>query len=259
MTRVLLLAAATVATVASGAAQAEAGRWTGRIVGGLGFGVGGNVHSGASAPVANLGTLNPGLAGVSGTLEIGSRSQHSVYGETWGVGVEIGRYLTDRGELFASVRYDNTGRGFYPVGRAVVPALNASLPIFGSFGNQENWSAELGYRQYLKTGSVRPYVGGRAGVAFSNRVNASFTVPDAGIALNDVPFYRPSALFTGGLDAGVAFDLGRNISLIGETGVRYVSGPRGDDTALSTLGLSSITNAGDRWDIPVRIGLGFAF
>ena len=259
MTRVSLLAAAALAVLAAGPAAAEAGKWNGRIIGGAGFAVGGNVHNGANAPIADLGGLNPALAGVSSTLQIGSRSQSNIYGENWGIGFELGYGLSDRSEVFGSLRYATTGSGSTQVGTANVPALNANLPINGRFGSQESWSLEAGYRQYFSDGSFRPYVAGRAGLAFSNRVNATFTIPDAAITLTDVPFYRPSTLFTGGLDLGAAVAVGNGISLSAETGIRYTSGPRGDDSALSTLGLGSINNTGDRWDIPVRVGIGFDF
>jgi hypothetical protein len=258
MNKASLLVAAAMVTLGSGVAHAQAGQWTGRIIGGADFAIGGNVHGGANAPIPNLGALNPDLEGVSSTLQIGSRSQSSIYGESWGIGFEIGYGLSDRSEIFGGLRYSTTGSGSTQVGTAAVPALNANLPINGSFGSQENWAGEVGYRQYLSDGTFRPYVAGRAGLAFTNRVNATFDVPDAGIALTNVPFYKPSTLFTGGLDLGVAVKIGTGISVIGETGVRYTSGLRGDDSALSTLGLASI-NSGDRWDVPVRIGLGFAF
>lgn len=253
------LSAAALAALMSGTAFAQAGQWTGRILGGADFAIGGNVHGAAVAPVPNLGALNPDLEGVAATLDIGARSQSNIYGEAWGLGVELGYGLSDRSELFGSLRYSSTGSGSTPVGVAVVPALSASLPVNGRFGSQDNWAVELGYRQYLTDGPARFYLAGRAGAAFSNRVNATFTIPDAGIALNNVPFHRPSTLFTGGLDAGISYDIGNGIALIGETGIRYTSGPRGDDAALSGLGLASINNAGERWDIPVRIGLGFKF
>ncbi len=259
MIRVSLLAAAAVATLASTAAQAEAGKWSGRIVGGADFAIGGRVHGGANAPIADLGALNPGLSGVSSTLQIGSRSQSNVYGEAWGIGVELGYGLSDSSELFGSLRYSSTGTGSTQVGVANVPARNANLPINGEFGAQDNWAIEAGYRQYFLQGTFRPYAAARAGLAFSNRVNANFTVPDAAIVLNDVPFHRPSTLFTGGVDIGAAVQIANGISLFSETGIRYTSSPRGDDSALSTLGLASINNEGDRWDIPVRIGIGFTF
>jgi hypothetical protein len=259
MKNVSLLVAATMVTFGAGAAHAEAGKWSGRIVGGADFAIGGNVHGGGRAPIADLGGLNPGLAGVSSTLEIGSRSQSTVYGEAWGIGVELGYGLSDSAEVFGSVRYSSTGSGSTQVGVAVVPALNASLPINGDFGSWNNWAVEAGYRQYLSEGTFRPYVAGRAGLVFSNRINATFTIPDAAITLSDVPFYKPSTLFTGGVDLGAAVQIGTGVSLFGETGIRYTSSPRGDDSALSTLGLASINNDGDRWDVPVRIGIGFTF
>ena len=259
MKTVSLLASVAMVMFGAGAAHAEAGRWSGRIVGGADFAIGGNVHGGARAPIANLGALNPGLAGVSSTLEIGSRSQSNVYGEAWGVGFELGYGLSDRSEVFGSLRYSSTGSGSTQVGVANVPARNANLPINGDFGAQENWALEAGYRQYFSEGTFRPYAAGRAGLVFSNRVNATFTIPDAAITISDVPFNRPSTLFTGGLDLGAAVQVATGISVFAETGIRYTSGPRGDDSALSTLGLASINNDGDRWDVPVRIGLGFSF
>ena len=259
MTRVSLLAAAAIALVPTGAAHAEAGKWSGRIVGSADFAIGGNVHGGANAPIADLGGLNPGLAGVSSTLQIGSRSQSNIYGEAWGIGFELGYGLSDSSEVFGSVRYSTTGSGSTQVGVANVPALNANLPINGNFDSQDNWAFEVGYRQYFLEGSFRPYAAARAGLAFNSRVNATFTIPDAAITLTDVPFYKPSTLFTGGVDVGAATELGKGVSLFAETGIRYTSGPGGDDSALSTLGLGSINNTGDRWDIPVRVGLGFSF
>jgi hypothetical protein len=259
MKTVSLLAAAALTTLMAGAAHAEAGKWSGRIVGGADFAIGGNVHGGARAPIADLGALNPGLAGVSSTLEIGSRSQSTIYGEAWGIGFELGYGLSDSSEVFGSVRYSSTGSGSTQVGVANVPALNANLPIDGDFGSWENWAFEAGYRQYLSEGSFRPYVAGRAGLVFNSGIDATFTIPDAAITLTDVPFYRSSTLFTAGLDVGAAVEIGTGISLFAETGVRYTTSPRGDDSALSTLGLSGINNDGDRWDVPVRIGVGFSF
>lgn len=258
MTRFSLLVAAA-ATLVSGAAHAEAGRWSGRIVGGADFAIGGRVHGGANAPIADLGALNPGLAGVSSTLQIGSRSQSNVYGEAWGIGFELGYGLSDSSEVFGSLRYSTTGSGSTQVGVANVPALNANLPINGNFSAWENWAVEAGYRQYFSQGTFRPYAAARAGLVFNSGIDATFTVPDAAITLTDVPFYKSSTLFTAGLDLGAAVELGTGVSLFAETGVRYTTSPRGDDGALSGLGLASINNDGDRWDVPVRIGIGFAF
>jgi hypothetical protein len=259
MNRISLLAAAAIATLTAGAAQAEAGKWSGRIVGGADFAIGGNVHGGANAPIADLGGLNPGLAGISSTLQIGSRSQSTIYGEAWNIGFELGYGLSDSSEVFGSVRYSTTGSGSTQVGVANVPALNANLPINGDFGSWKNWAIEAGYRQYFGEGTFRPYAAGRAGLVFNSGIDATFTIPDASITLNDVPFYKSSTLFTAGVDVGAAVEVATGISLFAETGIRYTTSPRGDDSALSTLGLASINNDGDRWDIPVRIGLGFSF
>jgi hypothetical protein len=117
----------------------------------------------------------------------------------------------------------------------------------------------LGYRQYLATGGIQPYVAARAGLSFTSGINANFAVPDAAIALNDVPFYKSSVSATLGGDLGVAIPVAEKVDFNLETGIRWTSGLRGDDAALAGLGLASINNVGSRWDIPVRAGLTFRF
>lgn len=253
------LATAAVALLMAGAAHAQAGQWTGRILGSADFAVGGNVHQGAVSAIPNLGVLNPALNGVPGTLDIGARSQSNIYGEAWGIGAELGYGVSNRGEVFGSVRFSDTSRGQTQVGVALVPALNASLPVTGNFGPRQTWAFEAGYRHYLNDAPTRFYVGGRAGVAFLSSVDANFGVPAAEIFLPNVPFQRRSTLFTGGLDAGVAFDIDEKVQLIAESGIRYTGRPRGDDSALQTLGLAEINNTGARWDVPVRVGFGIKF
>ena len=75
MFRTILLSSV-VALSAAGAAQAQTapGRWTVSLEAGAEFPTGGDVHGGATAPVPDLGPLNPALAGVNAELRIQSRS-----------------------------------------------------------------------------------------------------------------------------------------------------------------------------------------
>ena len=246
------------ATTAAHAAP-EKGGISVRVLGGADFPVAGTFHGGANAPIADLGALNPSLAGVPATLAIEERGNRRLYNGSLGAGAELGYGLSDTAELFGSFRYQRNKRSTIPVGNAVVPALNASLPVFGDFGKLQAYSGEIGYRQFFSRGTIQPYAAARAGVTFTDGIQANFRVPDANIALNNVPFYKNSVSATLGGDIGIAIPVSTGVELNLETGIRWTSGLRGDDTALAGLGLASINNAGARWDIPARAGLTFRF
>lgn len=254
------------ATVALGfcvlpmSANAGAGDWSFSLKGGPLFQVGGDVHGGTSAPVPDLGALNPDLAGVGATLEIESRDYDDVYGTMWEIGGELGYGLSDQGEAFAIVSYTWGNGDQLQVGGAVVPALDTTLPVFGDFDDFGAWSVELGYRHHFDTGSSwRPYVAARGGLSFVDSINATFTVPDAAITLSDVRFYKSSTIFTGGLELGIAYAVGDGITAGFETGIRYASGLSDEDGDIAGLGLATINDEGERWSIPLMLNLRIAY
>ena len=247
------------AALAPTAAQAEAGALSISLSGGADFAVGGTMHDGANAPIADLGVLNPALAGIPATLQIEPRSQDDVYDRAWTIGGEIGYGLSDTGELLLSVRYTKAKGNLINVGGAAAGApVNATLPVFGDFGDYKALALELGYRQYLGTEGIRPFIAARAGATRISAIAADFTVPDADIALNGVPFSKGSWAFSGGADLGLSIPLAQGVHLEPEVGIQYTGGAGGDDSALGGLGLGTINDKGERWGVPVRVRLKFA-
>jgi hypothetical protein len=247
-------------------AKTEPGKVYGAISGGTEFPVGGNVHDGAVAPVANLGPLNPALAGVAAELRVEKRSQQNIYKNPYNLALELGYGVSESGEVFGSVRRLISRTGRAQVGNAVVtttvagaPPVGTVLPINGTFGRYKSVDVELGYRQYFGAGTVQPYGAVRGGVGFVDRINASFAIPAAAININNARFYKPSAVFAGGVDLGLSFDVGANASLQAETGLRYASKLRGEDADIAGLGLAAINNSGDRFAIPVTVRLKVGF
>ncbi len=218
------------------------------------------MHGGVDAPVADLGALNPALAGVSATLEIEARSFDDVYDTGATFEVEAAYGLSSDAEVFGAVRYSTLDEGSVQVGGANVPALNTTLPVFGQFGEVSSIGVEAGYRRYFGVeGAMRPYVAGRAGVAQVDAVNATFTVPDADITIANARFYGDSTVFTAGVDVGVMFPVGDRGAVGVETGVRYASSLEDDDSDIGGLGLASINNEGARWSVPVMVRGRIAF
>jgi hypothetical protein len=247
--------------VGAGAAQAQTapGRWTVSPEISVEFPSGGDVHGGVDAPVADLGGLNPALAGVSATLEVESRSFDDIYGDAVSFGLEAAYGVNDSAEFFGALRYVTADEGRVQVGGAAVPALNTTLPVFGTFSDYEAWALEAGYRQYFGSSALRPYVAGRAGVVFTDAISATFEVPDAAITIANAPFYDDSTSFTAGLDVGLSYALSDRVSVQAETGIRYVSELEGDDSAIGGLGLGSINGVGDRTYVPVTLRARFVF
>lgn len=241
-------------------AQMTAGTWSVSISGGGSLAVGGTMHGGANAPVADLGALNPALAGIPATLQIQERSQNDVYDTGYELGGEIGYAVSDSGVALLAVRYLRASGNRINVGAAAAGApVNASLPVFGDFGDYKSLSVELGYRQYLGNGSgLTPFVSAQAGATRISAISANFTVPDANIALNNVPFSGSGWVFSGGAAVGLSLPLGDTVRLEPEVGLRYASGAGGIDTALGGLGLGSINDQGARWSVPVSLRLKIA-
>lgn len=265
MTKTTLLAglsaaAAALAIAAPAQAKAEAGSVSVSIYGGADFAVGGTMHDGANAPIADLGALNPALAGIPATLLIEPRSQSDVYDTGWTLGGELAYGVSDNGEVLLAARYVEAKGNRINVGGAAAGApVNATLPVFGDFGNYKTFSVELGYRQYFGSGEgITPFVTARAGATRVSAISADFTVPDAGIALNGVPFSNGSWVLSGGADFGLSIPLGERASIVPEVGIQYTGAAEGNDTALGGLGLGAINNKGERWSVPVRLRLKFA-
>jgi hypothetical protein len=253
------LLAISLAAAPAAFAKPEPGRLAGTISGGVDFPVSGKVHSGVNAPVANLGTLNPALAGTAGELRIEKRSHNRIYKESYNAALDLSYGLSEQSEVFGSVRHTRSGAGTVQVGNVFVPSTSATLPINGTFSKYRSTAFEAGYRHYLGAGTIQPYGALRAGVARTGSINASFAVPAANIAINNARFYKRSTSFSGGLDVGLSYDVGANVALQAETGVRYTSKLKGDDTDIAALGLSSINNSGDRLSVPITVKLRVGF
>ena len=260
--RFLLISAAVALaglTLPAAAQPLEAGRFAGTISAGQDFPVSGDVHSGAVSPIANLGPLNPALAGVSAELRIQSRSFDDIYGQADTYSLEGTYGLGNNREAFLTVSRTEASQGRVQVGGAFVPALATTLPVFGTFGDYASTGVEVGVRQYFGSQALRPYVAGRIGVAKTDSINATFDIPAAAISIKNAAFYDDSTVFAVGGDVGVSYSINSSVSIGAEVGVRYTSGLSDNDSALAGLGLSRINNEGDRLSIPVTVRARFAF
>lgn len=262
------LAASLALTAPATAKPLEAGQFSGAFTAGVELPIDGDVHGGATAPVTSLAALNPNLPAVPAELRIQARSFDDIYGEAATFGIEGAYGLGGGLEIIGAVRSIQADEGTVQVGTAFVPALAASLPVQGRFGEFNAVSVEAGVRQHFDMGGgFMPFVGARAGVTQVDAIKASFSVavPDTvgvlpnDINLDNVNFYDDSTAFTIGLDVGASIEVIEGFTLTAETGIRYQSELEDNDRDIGGLGLASINDAGDRLSIPLTIKGAFRF
>lgn len=239
------------------AASAQQGP-TFSLFAGRNLSVSGDLHKGAVSPIADLGPLNPALAGVSAELRIEPRSFDAIYGKANSFGIEMGWPMAN-GEAFGQLRSTRSGAGQVQVGGAYVPALVTTLPVYGRFGAYNSLGLEGGYRYYFSEGKVRPYVAGRLGATRTDPIKATFTIPDGGIAINNVPFFDGGWAMSIGGDVGVAWALSDKVSMGLEVGARHHGKLDGNDSAIGDLGLVSINDTGSRTSYPMSLRLQMRF
>ncbi|WP_133501011.1 hypothetical protein [Cognatilysobacter terrigena] len=260
MKALLIAAAALLATSSVHAAGPDAGRWSFTVFGGADAPVSGDVHDGATVDVPDLGPLNPALAGVSAQLRIGSRSHSRVYDVAPSGGLGFAWGVSDRMEVFGDVRQSRASEGRLQVGDAFVPALNTSLPVYGTFSTYKALSVEGGARWYFMTPKyARPYVAARIGGTRTDDIKATFEIPAAGITIPDAPFYSSNWALSAGVDVGVNVPISERASFVAETGIRYVDKLDGDDSAIGPLGLAGINDTGKRVSVPLTVALRWDF
>jgi hypothetical protein len=240
----------------------EAGQFSGRVSLGAPIFGSGNLHGAATTTVPSLTALNPALPAVPAVLNIQSRKFSKVYDAPAQFGIEMGYGLTDNVELFGGLNYAKSEGSRINVGSATVAALNATLPVFGEFGDLTNLEFEAGARYFFGSDGISPFVGGSLGAVQQDAVKANFTIPDApagGITLSNVPFFKKTTALSVGVEGGASIGLSDNIDGRLSVGAKYIGAGRGDDTGLSGLGLGTINNGSERWSYPIKATLAVRF
>ena len=232
------VAAALVPAPAS--AQGMQGRWSLALQGGTDIELGGNVHEGGSGTVLALPT------------SVEARSFGDVYRPSFRGQLAIGYGVGSSSEVFLRGSYYKMKSETLQVGTVAGLVLNADFAEYKEYG------VELGYRFYFAETAFKPYLAPVAGLRFISELPSSFSVPAAGVVLNDVPFYDKSTVGVFGGDLGFSYDVGANVALGVEAGLRYQTKPSGLE-GLAGTGLEPINDTGSRWSLPVLATLTFRF
>ena len=221
-------------------AHAENGPWSVSFDLGAQVAVSGDVHSGGSGVVLGLPT------------QVQSRSYGDVYGTGFYWAAGLGYRLGEHGEFRVQGSYTSNPSDRLQVGTV------AGLQLFAKFDDYEAFGMDFGYRQYLGTGKVRPYVGGSVGFVRLATIQSEFSVPAASVVLSNVDFYDSSVVPSFGGGGGVQIALSDHFALQGGIDFRW-QGDASDLDGLAGTGLESINDKSRRWSMPVTGGVTLKF
>jgi hypothetical protein len=129
----------------------------------------------------------------------------------------------------------------------------SGYPLRARLSNADAFDLEGGLRYYFRPeGPIRTYVAGVAGVRFFQPVDVTFRVVEVGLTLADQPYFKSSALFIFGGDAGVSYDTSDSITLGVELGLRYQGKP-GAAPLFADPNLQGVNDTGSRWSLPISV------
>lgn len=135
----------------------------------------------------------------------------------------------------------------------------SGVPLYARFSNADAFDFEGGLRYYLRPeGPTRTYVAGVAGLRYLQASDVTFRSPDAGVTLNDLPYFSGSWLFIFGGDAGLTYDVSDKTALGVELGLRYQGKPGAEDL-FADPALAVVNDTGSRWSIPISGSLTVRF
>jgi hypothetical protein len=133
----------------------------------------------------------------------------------------------------------------------------AGLPLFALFDDYKAFGMDFGFRQYLGSGVVSPYVGASGGFVRLDGIQSEFSVPAAGVVLPNVNIYDTSVVPSIGAGGGVHFNLS---DLFAVQGVEFKwHGDATDLDGLAGTGLESINDESRRWSMPITGGITVRF
>ena len=237
---VSLPVAALVVALSAADARAQTSPWSVSFDLGTQVALNGDVHGGGSGTVLGLPT------------QVQARSYEEIYanGFYWDAG--LGYRVGETGEIRVQGSYTAN-----PADRLQVGTV-AGLPLLALFDDYKAFGMDFGYRQYLGTGVVSPYVGASGGFVRLDAIQIEFSVPAAGVVLPNVNMFDTSVVPSIGAGGGVQLNLSDRFAVQGGVEFKW-HGDATDLDGLAGTGLESINDESRRWSMPITGGITVRF
>jgi opacity protein-like surface antigen len=258
----ILTAVALIAGAARTASAADqSGAWSLSILGGDSVGESGSLRSPGRTTITDLGSLDPALAGASGTLSLDRLKYEDLFKRRFDTGLELDYSFTDNLQTYGRFSYESLGGRTRGLGELSGEAITSPTFVTARFADEDNSSLELGSRYYWSTGSNwRPFAGVALGATHMDAIRASLATPTALPDLNNLRFTRTGTVFSQSAETGVEYnptqEFGVRLSLDAS---HFGAPPSADDARLTGLGFNPGDDARGRWSFPVAIAANYHF
>jgi opacity protein-like surface antigen len=251
----MILAGLAVGAVGTSVANAADKPWSVALYAGDSISGSGTLHSPRSANIANLGTLDPKLAGASGTLSLDKLRYHELYHNRFSTGLELGYSFTDNIMAFGRFTYDARQGRARDVGHLTSGALSAPQIATLHVGNSDSRGLEVGARYFwLAKEMWRPFVSLSLGATHTDEARGTLTVRNTAIDIHDVLFADSGTTFSQTLETGVEFAPSEQFQLRFSVRANHVGTQHsGNDPRLASLGFQAGDDASSRTDYPVAL------
>ncbi len=202
--------------------------------------VAGDAHGGGNGTVLGLAT------------NVTAKSYGDVFGSGFYWQASLGYAVRPNAEVRVTAGFTGNGADRLQVGTVAGLQLNAEFQDYQAFG------MDVGYRQYFGSRPLRPFVAATVGFTRVEAIDATLTVPAAGVTLSDVPFYADSTVPSFGIGGGVQMDLSETFAIQAGADLRWHGGLEQNE-GLSGTGLQGINDDSARWALPITAGVTVRF
>lgn len=258
--KVSLIPVALVALGGAGAASAaDQGQWVTTFLAGSNLMENGSFNPHVTRDVADLGTIDPSLAGLSGQTRIDQLQFRDAFRSGPSFSIETGYLAQSNLEPFARLSYSQLSGRNQEIGFLDSAALDSPVPIRASIGDMDTWALDLGTRYFLTdSGAARTYLAGYVGADRTDALHAHFRV--AGLPDSASEEILPQTTrFDAGVEGGVAWQVSDNADLSLSVGAQYLDARSESTNAFAPVGVEDVRFTDPRWSFPVNFGVNFKF
>jgi opacity protein-like surface antigen len=255
-----LIPVALVALGGAGAASAaDQGQWVTSFMAGSQFLENGSFNPHATSEIADLGTIDPPLAGLSGQAHIDQLQFHDAFRVGPSFSLETGYMAQSNIEPFVRLSYSQLDGRNQEVGILDSASLDSPVPIRANIGDMNTWALNLGTRYFLTdSGAARTYLAGYIGADRTDALHARIHV--AGMPETASEDILPQTTrFDAGVEGGVAWQVSDNADLSLSLGAQYLDARSEDTNAFAPVGVQDVRFTDQRWSFPVNFGVSFKF
>jgi hypothetical protein len=242
----------------------QQGKWSVAPNIGTEVNVGGTFIQGASDTLNLNGTVFGNALVFNGTATVDKQNFDDVYSKPVVAGMGFNYGVSNNSEVFGNLSYTRAnGKEFDAInvtasGIYAGTAFAAGATVRGKLDDYSAIGGEVGYRHFFDTGNgFHPFVSGAVGLKHVSSIGGTLSV--SGISGKGA-FFDSSWTPTAGLGGGFRYDVSPGVALGFEIGIRYEGDLSANDNDISATGnLANANNAGNRLEVPLKVGLNITF